>query len=49
MSTDAELESVAGDGTAYWYTDKETRNTGLPRFDRLLRKAREPTPTHATW
>jgi glycosyltransferase involved in cell wall biosynthesis len=41
VSTEAELESVAGDGTAYWYTRKETRLTGLPRFDRLLRKADE--------
>jgi CDP-glycerol glycerophosphotransferase (TagB/SpsB family) len=44
VSTDAELESVAGDGTAYWYTRKETRNTGLPRFDRLLRKAAAVQP-----
>lgn len=38
-STAAELESVAGDGTGYKVTSKETRNTGLPRFDRLLAKA----------
>lgn len=36
VSTAAELASVAGDGTAYHFTHKETRNTGLPRFDRLL-------------
>lgn len=41
VSTKAELESVVADGTAYIYTTKETRLTGLPRFDRLLRKARE--------
>jgi glycosyltransferase involved in cell wall biosynthesis len=41
VSTEAELESVAGNGTAYRFTPKETRNTGLPRFDRLLRKGRE--------
>lgn len=39
-STAAELASVAGDGTAYRWTEKETRNTGLPRFDRLLAKGR---------
>jgi len=44
VSTDAELESVVADGTSYVFTRKETRNTGLPRFDRLLAKARE-TPT----
>lgn len=37
VSTDAELESVAGDGTAYRFTSREARNTGLPRFDRLRR------------
>jgi hypothetical protein len=31
---------VAGDGTAYRFTTKETRLTGLPRFDRLLAKGR---------
>ncbi len=35
-STPAEFASVAGDHTAYTYTTKETRNTGLPRFDQLL-------------
>lgn len=40
VSTEAELASVAGDGTAYRYTAKETRKTGLPRFDRLLAKGR---------
>jgi glycosyltransferase involved in cell wall biosynthesis len=40
VSTEAELASVAGDGTAYRFTTKETRNTGLPRFDRLLAKGR---------
>ena len=36
VSTAPELASVAGDGTAYRFTAKETRNTGLPRFDRLV-------------
>ena len=40
VSTPAELASVAGDGTSYIVTTKETRNTGLPRFDRLLEKGR---------
>lgn len=40
VSTPAELASVAGDGTGYIVTAKETRNTGLPRFDRLLEKGR---------
>ncbi len=48
VSTQAELASVAGDGTAYWYTHKEARDTGLPRFDRLLRKAREVGPDDRT-
>jgi CDP-glycerol glycerophosphotransferase (TagB/SpsB family) len=44
VSTAAELESVAGDGTTYIYTSKEVRNTGLPRFDRLLEKGRAVPP-----
>lgn len=44
VSTDPELESVAGDGTAYVYTHREARNTGLPRFDGLLRRAAEIPP-----
>jgi glycosyltransferase involved in cell wall biosynthesis len=44
VSTEAELASVAGDGTAYRWTGKETRNTGLPRFDRLLAKGRAVPP-----
>jgi glycosyltransferase involved in cell wall biosynthesis/CDP-glycerol glycerophosphotransferase (TagB/SpsB family) len=40
VSTEPELESVAGDGSSYIVTDKETRLTGLPRFDRLLAKGR---------
>jgi CDP-glycerol:poly(glycerophosphate) glycerophosphotransferase len=35
-STVAEYESVAGDGTGYAFTSKETKLTGLPRFDVLL-------------
>ena len=44
VSTAGELESVAGDGTGYVVTRKETRSTGLPRFDRLLEKARAAPP-----
>jgi hypothetical protein len=36
VSTEAELASVADDGTAYRFGHRETRNTGLPRFDGLL-------------
>jgi glycosyltransferase involved in cell wall biosynthesis len=39
VSTPAELASVAGDDTGYEVTSKETRLTGLPRFDRLRRLA----------
>ncbi len=35
-STAAEYASIAGDGTRYVFTTKEVRNTGLPRFDKLL-------------
>jgi len=38
VSTIPELESVVADGTGYRYTTREARNTGLPRFDRLLAK-----------
>jgi len=44
VSTAAELESVAGDGTGYTVTHKETRLTGLPRFDRLLEQGRRVAP-----
>ena len=44
VSTEAELESVAGDGTGYIVTQKETRNTGLPRFDRLLEQGSAVRP-----
>lgn len=44
VSTEAELVSVAGDGTTYRYTTKEARLTGLPRFDRLLAKGRAVPP-----
>lgn len=46
VSTEPELASVVGDGTAYRWTAKETRNTGLPRFDRLLAKGRAVAPDH---
>jgi glycosyltransferase involved in cell wall biosynthesis len=41
VSTKPELESIVADGTSYEFTTKETRNTGLPRFDRLLEKGRQ--------
>lgn len=44
VSTEGELASVADDGTSYGVTRKETRNTGLARFDRLLAKGREVPP-----
>ncbi|MEI7745159.1 MAG: CDP-glycerol glycerophosphotransferase family protein [Chloroflexota bacterium] len=44
VSTGAELASVAGDGTGYAVTAKETRLTGLPRFDRLLERGRVTPP-----
>lgn len=34
-STAGELASIAGDNTAYPFTTKEVKLTGLPRFDRL--------------
>jgi len=43
-STVPEYASIAGDHTAYPFTTKETILTGLPRFDRLLAKAREVPP-----
>ncbi|HEX2892758.1 MAG TPA: glycosyltransferase [Marmoricola sp.] len=36
-STPGEQAAIAGDGSAYLFTTKEVRVTGLPRFDRLLR------------
>ena len=44
VSTQAELASVVSDGTGYRYTSREARNTGLPRFDRLLAKGRAVPP-----
>ena len=59
VSTEAEYDSVAGDGNAYRFSDREVVNTGLPRFDRLLAKGRavpEPernlviiAPTWRSW
>ena len=46
VSTAAELDSVAANGSAYRFGAKEVVLTGLPRFDRLLAKGRE-TPEHA--
>jgi CDP-glycerol glycerophosphotransferase (TagB/SpsB family) len=42
-SSPAEHESIVADGTPYTYTDRETRRTGLPRHDALLKVA-EATP-----
>ena len=36
VSTMDEYASIVADGTAYRYSGKEVRLTGLPRFDRLL-------------
>ncbi len=44
VSTTGELASVADDGTSYTVTHKETRNTGLARFDRLLAKGQAVPP-----
>jgi CDP-glycerol glycerophosphotransferase (TagB/SpsB family) len=44
VSTVPERESIAADGTSYAVTRKEVRLTGLPRFDRLLRRAAEVPP-----
>jgi CDP-glycerol glycerophosphotransferase (TagB/SpsB family) len=58
-STAAELASIAEDGTTYRFGRKEVVETGLPRFDRLLAKARTTpverhdlvivAPTWRTW
>ena len=40
VGTAAELQSMTADGTPYRVTAKEARNTGLPRFDRLLAEGR---------
>src|SRR6185369_1832250 len=44
VSTVGELASVADDGSSYVVTHKETRNTGLARFDRLRAKGMEVQP-----
>lgn len=44
VSTADELASVTADGTGYVVTTRETHETGLPRFDRLLAKARRYRP-----
>lgn len=43
-STQGEFDSIAGDHTPYTFTSKETRLTGLPRFDRLLDKGEQFGP-----
>lgn len=35
-TTTAETRSIVDDDTSYVYTDKEVRQTGMPRYDRLL-------------
>lgn len=40
-STKAEYESIAGNNSPYKFTSKETKLTGLPRFDSLIRKSNE--------
>ncbi|MCD0423663.1 CDP-glycerol glycerophosphotransferase family protein [Rubrivivax sp. JA1024] len=40
-SSPAEHASIVGDDSAYPYTEREVRRTGMPRHDRLLRLARE--------
>ena len=39
-STVAEQASIADDHTSYVYTSREAQLTGLPRFDRLIEKAK---------
>jgi CDP-glycerol glycerophosphotransferase (TagB/SpsB family) len=43
-STTAEHESIAGDHNAYVFTSKETKLTGLPRFDRLREQGNQVRP-----
>lgn len=43
-STAAEYESIAGDHTPYTFTSKETKLTGLPRFDRILEEGNRIPP-----
>lgn len=43
-STPAETASIAGDGTSYVFTSREVAQTGLPRFDQLLRTGRRFPP-----
>jgi glycosyltransferase involved in cell wall biosynthesis/CDP-glycerol glycerophosphotransferase (TagB/SpsB family) len=43
-STPAEFESIAGDHTAYRYTSREAKLTGLPRFDRILEEGNRFPP-----
>ncbi|RLV50458.1 glycosyltransferase [Nocardioides mangrovicus] len=40
-SSAQELASIAGDDTPYVFTTREVVNTGMPRFDRLLRIAEQ--------
>lgn len=47
-ATPDEHESIAGDGSPYKYTGKETTLTGFPRFDRLYRKSNGESPLAKT-
>ena len=42
--TAAEQEAFAADGTPYVFTDREVKQIGFPRHDRLLRLSREMSP-----
>ena len=43
-STQPEYDSIVGDHTPYTFTAKETKLTGLPRFDRLLEQGKRFGP-----
>jgi hypothetical protein len=43
-STQQEYDSIAGDHNAYAFSSKETKLTGLPRFDRLLEQGQRFGP-----
>jgi glycosyltransferase involved in cell wall biosynthesis/CDP-glycerol glycerophosphotransferase (TagB/SpsB family) len=43
-STAAETQSFSGDGTGYRYTTREIKQTGFPRHDALLNRAKKLAP-----
>lgn len=45
-STPAEYASIVADGSPYRYTARETKLTGLPRFDALLQAGAQVPPHH---